>query len=181
MRARKFAATVLAVAVPASLAAGPAMAQYNDHPVCYKKLHDNYDTTRIVLDVKFHSRLTGGQAVFEADGKHSFVDDYRKFRMAVFDGAVVTSRGSRSQVRGAHLGGESYWVRDKHLYSPQPVGGPETPIEWDCTSDEHSATPRVWYCNITGGVPTQAFNLERLDYPDRFCDVFQDTKDWPPY
>ena len=183
MHATKFAAIALAVAVPVSLAAGPAMAQYHDYPVCYRNKDDYKDTTRIVLNVKFHSRLTGRQAVFEADGKHSFLDYYGgKFfnRMAVFDGAVVTSRGHSYQPPGAHLGGESYWVRPDHVYAPFPVGGPKTPIEWDCTSEESSSTPRVWYCNITGGAYGQ-FTLERLDYPDKLCDVFQDTKDWSPY
>jgi hypothetical protein len=166
----------LALAVPAFLAAGPAAAQSRDDAVCYKKRDGGSDTTRIVLDVKRHSRLTAGQVVYEADGKHAFKES-GKNRMAVFDGAVVTSRGDYDQPRGAHLGGESYWVRGAP--APAPQGGPSSPIEWDCTSDEYSATPRVWYCTITGGVATQGYNLERIDYRDYGCDVFQDTREYP--
>ena len=178
MHATKFAAMVLAVAVPASLAAERVAAQSYDYPVCYRNKDKYDDTTRIVLNVKFHSRLTGRQAVYEADGKHSFIE-YGKNRMAVFDGAVVTSRGSSYQPKGAHLGCESYLGRG--AYPPAPQGGPRNPIEWDCTSADYSSTPDVWYCTISFDGKNIPYNLERLSYPDKLCDVFQDTYEYPPY
>lgn len=179
MHARTFSAVALALTVPAFLTAGPVRADPypSDRSVCYRNKDKYDDTTRIVLNVKFHSWLSRSQAVFEADGKHSFVD-YGKNRMAVFDGAVVTSRGAPYQPKGAHLGGESYWVRG--AYPPAPQGGPRNPIEWDCTSADYTATPDVWYCTITYDYKNIPFNLERLPYPDKFCDVFQDTFDYPP-
>jgi len=171
MRGTTLPAFGLALAATGLFAAGPALA---DNSVCYRNKEDYSNTTRIVLDVKFHSRLTGNQAVYEADGKHAFLDNYKN-RMAVFDGAVVTSRGSKYQPPGAHLGGESYWVRTS---DSKAQGGPPTPIEWDCTSAEYSPTPYIWYCTITGGAGTQNFNLERLKYPDPYCDTFQDTVEY---
>ena len=177
MRGTTLSAVGLALAATGLLAAGPAWA---DSTVCYRNKADYNDSTRIVLNVKFHSWLTGRQAVYEADGKHAFVENYKN-RMAVFDGAVVTSRGLKYQPPGAHLGGESYWVRG--AYPPAAQGGPTTPIEWDCTSAEYSATPQIWYCTITGGTGKPdpiAYTLERLPYPDQYCDTFQDTVDYTP-
>ena len=127
-------AVALALAAPAWLAAGAVLAAPADYAVCYRNKADDTGKARIVLDVKFHSWLTGRQAVYEADGKHAFLQD-GKNRMAVFDGAVVTSRGSKYQPPGAHLGGESDWVR------ADLKDGPLSPIEWDCTSAEYNPTP----------------------------------------
>jgi hypothetical protein len=170
MHGHKYAAIALALTVPVALAGGPAKAApYDrDRPVCYMPVGDSPEKTRIVLNVKLHSSLGYGQAVYEADGKHSFVKDYKYNRMAVFDGAVVTSRGAYGQPKGAHLGGETYWVRDAS------DGAPTSPVEWDCTSAEYSATPSIWYCKIAGA-RSGDYNLQRLDYPDRYCNVFQDT------
>jgi len=174
MHAKTLSAIVLALGVPAALTAGPAIAAPKDRAVCYQNYNDPYDTTRIVLNVKFHSWLTAKQAVFEADGKHAFLKD-KYNRMAVFDGAVVTSSGYGYQPKGAHLGGESYWVRSAS------DGAPTTPIEWDCTSAEYSATPNTWYCTRAGGA-SGPYTLKRVAYPDRdkLCDTFQDTlTDYP--
>ncbi|MGE3290060.1 MAG: hypothetical protein AB7I59_24450 [Geminicoccaceae bacterium] len=164
MQASKYVAILLAATVPVSLAAGPAAAAPYDQPVCYKNKDKYDDTTRIVLNVKKFSRLTAGQTVYEADGKHSYKDGNYN-RMAVFDGAVVTSLGFFGQPKGAHLGGESYWGRP---------GGPNQPIAWDCSSEQISSTPYVWYCTITGAA-NQTYNLVQTDpNKDYLCNVFQD-------
>ena len=129
MTVTRFSVFSFALAAPVILVVGSAAAD----PVCYRYLDNYSDSTRIVLDVKPTSRLTARQVVFEADGKHSFLDA-GKNRMAVFDGAVVTSRGTAYQPKGAHLGGESYWVRGANPKAAQ--GGPASPIVWDCTTAE---------------------------------------------
>jgi hypothetical protein len=177
MRRISLTAIVLTLTTPALIGVGPVMAAPGDKPVCYRNKDKYDDTTRIVLNVKLHSRLFSKQAVYEADGKHSYIDNY-KARMAVFDGAVVTSPGAKYVAKGAHLGGESYWVRGAPY--PAAQGGPTSPIVWDCTSAEVSATPSVWYCTIGGGAGTQAYNLERLERPDALCSVFQNGVDYPP-
>jgi len=121
MRGTTLSAFGLALAATGLLAAGPAWA---DSTVCYRNKADYNDSTRIVLNVKFHSWLTGRQAVYEADGKHAFVENYKN-RMAVFDGAVVTSRGLKYQPPGAHLG--------RILLGPRrlPAGSPRWPDHAD--------------------------------------------------
>jgi hypothetical protein len=175
MRAATFPAIAMGLTLPISLLAGPALAAPKDRPVCYQNYNDPYDSTRIVLDVKFHSKITAKQAVYEADGKHALlINNYN--RMAVFDGAVVTSSGYGYQPKGAHLGGESYWVRSAS------DGAPTTPIAWDCSSPGANATPDVWYCSLAGGA-SGPYTLKRVAYPDqdRLCDTFQDTStNYPP-
>lgn len=161
-------------------------AEARDYPVCYKT--KEYEPTRIVLDVAFHSRLpttrnTGRQEVWDADGKHAYTDNHKNV-MAVFDGSIVTSAASRhhnAQPKGAHLGGTSYFVRGSGGIGPS--NGQPFPIFWECTSAESSPIPRTWYCTIRSenfnknGLPV---TLIRLRHPDKECDVFQDTYDNPP-
>jgi len=163
------------LAAMAFLSAGAASA----NPVCYADT--DHEPTRIVLDVKLHSKLDkfGKQKVYEADGKHAYTEgDYPKQpRMAVFDGAIVTS-SNRYWPTGAHLGGTSYFVRFGSGHGPK--GGQPYSIDWDCTTYEVSATPREWKCNIH----SQNFGflnatLKKVYGYDPACDVFQDTVDYP--
>jgi len=149
--------------------------------VCYKTRE--FEPTRLVLDVKFHSQLAtnrsgGRQAVWDALGKHAYTES-GKNRMAVVDGAVVVSSGSKSQPQGAHMGLTSLFVRG----GGQPIGGQPRPIFWDCTSNEVTATPFTWYCSaVLENDPgtTLSVTLDQLSAPDAACDVFQDTQDFPP-
>lgn len=167
--------------------AGAAEAQsLRDRQVCYKTAEYDNGYTRVVLNVKFHSYLptsskySAPQSVWEADGKHAYLEG-NKNRMAVVDGAVVVSKGDSYQPKGAHLGLESIWVRgartDKHL---APEGGPPKPIDWDCTSSDANPTPKIWYCSILTQQDGKVLpaTLERLNKPDQYCDVFQDTQDY---
>ena len=103
------AAAALAIPAALLLSVGSAQADSRDQRVCYADT--DHPPTRIVLDVKFHSRLPttyygGRQSVYDADGKHAYTEGYPpENRMAVFDGSIVTSSGSSYQPRGAHLGG----------------------------------------------------------------------------
>jgi hypothetical protein len=166
-----------------TLVSGGAWAADRDVQVCYRD--EINKETRLVLDVKFHSKLDTydrrlKQRVWDADGKHTFSTDGGKTSyMAVFDGAVVTSSGSYKVPKGSHLGGTSYFVRDPKGLGPQ--GGTTHPIDWECTSAEESPAPREWLCTVRADnfhpqeadfVPSK---LKRLDYPDELCDAFQDT------
>jgi hypothetical protein len=160
------------------LSAGSAWAQSSDRRVCYADV--DHPPTRIVLNVKFHSRLPttrngGRQDVWDADGKHAYTEGYPpKNRMAVFDGAVVTSSGGSSQPPGAHLGGTSYFVRG----GAGPKGGQSSPIFWECTSDDWDPTPVTWYCTIfSDNFKTLSATLKKVPVT-KDCDVFQDTKDY---
>jgi hypothetical protein len=159
-------------------ATNEAAAQSPDVQVCY--VVKEYPPTRLVLNIKYHSRLPttfagGNQATWDADGKHAYTASGKNL-MAVFDGAVVTSTGTRWQPRGSHLGGTSYFVRGGGGIGPS--GGQQYPIFWECTSDEWRAAPDTFYCTIQ----SQAFarplpaTLEKSRVT-RECDVFQDTED----
>jgi len=144
--------------------------------ICYADTE--HSPTRLVLDVKFHSRLPtskegGRQAVWDADGKHAYTEGTQN-RMAVFDGAIVTSSGGRSQLPGAHLGGTSYFVRGAPGKGPQ--GGQADPVFWECTSDEPSPVPNTWLCTIRAeSIKTTSATLQKTKVTKE-CDVFQDTK-----
>jgi hypothetical protein len=189
------AAAALSSCASAFLPTGAVAQSYRDVPVCYKTKEYNNDFTRLVLDIKYHSRLPttragGRQDVWDADGKHANTEKdpsgKPKNIMAVFDGAIVTSSGSKSgtysQLPGSHLGGTSYFVRGGSGLGPK--GGTQYPIYWECTSDEYSPAPKIFYCSIQSqgfGGTTMAATLEKLAAPDAYCDVFQDTKDsYPP-
>ena len=155
-----------------------------DYPVCYKT--KEYEPTRLVLNVAFHSRLpttkyTGKQEVWDAAGKHAYTDKGKNV-MAVFDGSIVTSAASRhgyAQPKGAHLGGTSYFVRGGTGIGP--ANGTQNPMDWECTSAEPSPTPSSWACTLKSddyksGIPV---TLIRLKNVDKDCDVFQDTYENP--
>jgi hypothetical protein len=149
--------------------------------VCYKM--KEYPEGRLVLDVKKHSNLAttkwgGKQEVWEADGKH--INSKPPKQMAVFDGSVVTSSGTAKrygaygQVPGAHLGGTSYFVRGPAGLGPKV--GQASPMFWECTSKQASATPNSWGCSVSSGSnPVIGVTLEKLRHPDMACDIFEDT------
>lgn len=165
MRAGAAGFTMLAT----TLAATPSWAD----SICYEVKEAK--ETRIVLDVKFHSNLIkGSQAVYDADGKHAYGSYGSKTaHMAVFDGAIVTSKGGQYAQKGAHLGGTSYFVRG--------AGEHGTPIFWDCTSGEWSPTPHSFACLATspGSFSNTTLTLTQVynSRNDRLCQFFEDGKD----
>jgi hypothetical protein len=176
--------SVLALGLAAMAAIPFEQASARDFPVCYKT--KEYEPTRLVLNVAFHSRLpttkfTGKQEVWDAAGKHSYTENHKNV-MAVFDGAVVTSAPTKrgyGQPKGAHLGGTSYFVRGGTGIGPQ--NGTQNPMDWECTSAEPSPIPSTWACTLKSddyksGIPV---TLYRLKNADKECDVFQDTYDNP--
>jgi hypothetical protein len=181
--ALRLTTAVLGLAALTATTAGGALADgygRGEQHACYAT--KEYGYTRLVLDVKFHSALPvtkwgGKQAAWDVAGKHSFVDDAKNNIMATVDGTVVTSGGTPYQSSGAHMGLTGLWVRGAP--SPAPQGGPSQPQFWDCTSAETSATPGTWACTLLDeGKPLTA-TLYKLQYPDQYCDVFQDTKVYP--
>lgn len=185
MHALILRSSVAALGLVALAAIPLEQAAARDYPVCYKT--KEYEPTRLVLNVSYHSKLpttryTGKQEVWDADGKHAYVENYKNV-MAVFDGSVVTSAGGKygyGQPKGAHLGGTSYFVRGGTGIGPS--NGQQNPMFWECTSAEASPTPNTWSCtlkadNFKDGVPV---TLIRLKYADKDCDVFQDTLDYGP-
>ncbi len=185
MHALILRSSVAALGLVALAAIPVGQAAAKDYPVCYKT--KEYEPTRLVLNVSYHSKLpttryTGKQEVWDADGKHAYVENYKNV-MAVFDGSVVTSAGGKygyGQPKGAHLGGTSYFVRGGTGIGPS--NGQQNPMFWECTSAEASPTPNTWSCtlkadNYKAGIPV---TLIRLKYADKDCDVFQDTLDYGP-
>lgn len=171
----KTSLAALAVAVFAVGSIGEAKAV--DYQACYKV--EGLHNSRVVLNISRHSNLrtwrAGRQVVYEADGKHTRAYSRRNTVMAVFDGAIVTSRGGGGQVSGSHLGGVSLFVRGGRGIGPK--GGPSHPIYWECTSRQRSPAPSVWYCSIQSDsykrtLPAKLIKLRR---PDRHCDIYQDT------
>jgi hypothetical protein len=175
----------MAVAGAAIMATTAAATPSWARAVCYEVKEAK--ETRLFLDIKFHSSLikkpyskSGRQDVYDADGKHAYSStDYKTAHMAVFDGAIVTSTGSQYPYAqaGAHLGGTSYFVR-----APGQHG---TPIFWDCTSAEVSATPNTFACLATspGTFSNTALTLSKVKYPDkdRVCHFFEDGEEKKPY
>ena len=131
------------------------------------------DEKRVALAVDRSSDLTfpGGlkQTVYDAHGKQTDSDSGANRRMATALGEIIVTTKGGSTIKsdfGAHMGLRSLWVR------PDDVS-----VDYDCSTTEESATPRVWQCAIRDqneGLKLTAATLTLMDHPDAICGFFQD-------
>lgn len=149
-----------------------------DKLVCYK--WSAFPNERLKLDIKKHSPLSeeeeednfghARQIAYSAHGKH--VGMCGGVTMAAATGTVITAghTGNTTGPTGAHMGITTVSVRGSG-------GGTCRPVNFDCTSNEDVADPKVWNCftrnefNVFHGAST----LEKVDETkDPRCSVFED-------
>lgn len=144
--------------------------------VCYKEAdQDGSSDThneRLVLNVDRQSGLTfpGGfdQSVFEAVGKNTDFEDGNRIMATAQGTIIVTTKGGSSHDfdHGAHMGLIAIWVRRDGAAK-----------NYDCYSEQESATPAVWHCTVRDqneGLKLDRATLTRMTTPDQFCGIFQD-------
>lgn len=154
----------------------------NGRNVCYKVIEADgpgraarpAQNERLVLNVDRQSPLTfpGGyaQTVYTAVGKNTDMDDGGQRTMAAALGTViVTTKGgsARDFDRGAHMGVVAMWVRPDDSFK-----------DFDCTSEQETATPTSWSCQVRDqneGLRRASATLTLLPPAgDQFCGIFQD-------
>jgi hypothetical protein len=156
----------------------PASAADSGTNVCYKEVDVDRDrggdnnNERVVLNVDRQSGLTfpGGytQSVFEAVGKNTDTEGKNQIMAAAQGTIIVTTKGGSPADldHGAHMGLVAIWVR--------PDGAAKN---YDCYSEQESATPAVWHCAVRDqneGLKLDRATLTRLTVPDQYCGIFQD-------
>ena len=141
--------------------------------VCYKEADQDGSTDtnneRLVLKLDRQSGLTFpggfGQSVFGAVGKNTDFEDGNRI-MATAQGTIIVTTKGGSSHDFDHGGLIAIWVRRDGAAK-----------DYDCYSEQESATPAVWHCTVRDqneGLKLDRATLTRMTTPDQFCGIFQD-------
>ena len=108
------------------------------------------------------------QSVFEAVGKNTDKEGKSEIMAPAQGTIIVTTKGGSTADydHGAHMALVAIWVR--------PDGAAK---DYDCYSEQESATPAVWHCAVRDQnekLKLDLSTLTRLTQPDRYCGIFQD-------
>jgi hypothetical protein len=173
---KSFVTAVFTGIVAAAATAAPLSDAYAQS-VCYK--WDIFPDERIVLDVERHSILVKPyrpfgemQTAYSVHGKHAFAWEGASL-MAAATGTVVVSSPTSSTNGGhygAHLGLESEWVRGDGEFWGDMFA---QPVDFDCTTDEISATPKTWHCETSNEFGVYHGDSHLHMVWDDACKIFQ--------